>query len=142
MPSNFSRSCTRAGCAALSKDGTGRCEKHPREAWVHASGANSNARGYGAAWRKLRLIVMARDNGLCQCPECLGGLIRVTPAHEVDHIVSKARADKLGWTQTQVDALSNLRAVNHACHVRITQLEQGRTPSPVNQFDKSGHVVW
>ena len=72
---------------------------------------------------------MVRDSGLCQCPDCLGGGKRVTLAHEVDHIVSKARAAAMGWTQERTDSLANLRAVNRECHKRITMIEQGRTPA-------------
>ena len=127
MPPSPARPCTKPGCAALSRDGSGRCVDHPREAWLH-SVKGSAAQGYDAKWRKLRLIVLARDNGLCQCPDCLGGIRRVTPANEVDHIVSKARAARMGWTREQTDAMHNLRSVNHDCHKRITTLDQGRTP--------------
>ena len=53
----------------------------------------------------------------------------MTLAHEVDHIVSKARAAAMGWTQERTDSLANLRAVNRECHKRITMIEQGRTPA-------------
>lgn len=75
------------------------------------------SRGYGAAWDKLRKIVMARDFGMCQCGECRGGKFRVTRANEVDHIIPKAK----GGT----DDLSNLRAVSTACHKRITAEQMG-----------------
>ena len=97
-----------------------------RKAWQHPT-TSSTARGYGYAWQQLRLIVLARDNGLCQCPEC-------------KHIVSKARAAHLGWSQQQVDSLDNLRAVHSECHRRITMLDNGRNPGQL--FDASGRVVW
>ena len=142
MPPSPARPCTKTGCNALSRDGSGRCVDHPREAWQHRGNTSSTERGYGSQWRKLRLIVLRRDNGLCQCPECMGGVKRVTQAHEVDHIVSKARAERMGWTQGQIDALSNLRAVNRECHKRITQIDQGRTPTDRARFDSSGRVIW
>ena len=83
-------------------------------------------RGYGSAWRKLRVLIMARDFGLCQCPACQGGRLRVTPAHEVHHIVSKAEARRLGWTDAQIDAPSNLQAVSRECHAVITAREGGK----------------
>lgn len=80
------------------------------------------ARGYGAKWDRLRKVILARDNYLCQCPECLGGDKRLTAAGEVDHIVPKAK----GGT----DEESNLRAVNTDCHKRITAQQKGHRPRP------------
>ena len=61
--------------------------------------------------------MLRRDNGLCQCKECQGGKIRVTPATEVDHIIPKAK----GGT----DDLDNLQAINKECHKRKTTKENG-----------------
>lgn len=141
MPPLPARPCTHAGCSALSRDGSGRCEKHPRKAWQHDNRTSSD-RGYGYAWQQLRIKILARDAGLCQCPDCLGGVKRVTPATEVDHIVSKARAERMGWSREQVDAQSNLRAVNRDCHKRLTMIDQGRTPADHPRFDSSGRVIW
>ena len=91
------------------------------------STSSSTARGYGAAWRKVRQFVLERDCYLCQCPRCKASG-RVTPASEVDHIVSKAEAKRKGWTQQQTDDPSNLRAIAHACHVRVTAEQQGHKP--------------
>lgn len=79
-------------------------------------------RDYGAAWDKIRVIVLKRDNGLCQCDECQGGKIRLTLANEVHHIIPKAK----GGT----DDLSNLQAINKECHKRETAADQGRTLKP------------
>jgi 5-methylcytosine-specific restriction protein A len=79
-------------------------------------------RGYGKEWTKLRERVLIRDCGLCQCDQCKGGKIRVRQATEVDHIKTKA--------QGGTDDMSNLRAVSHDCHVRITAEQQGRTLKP------------
>lgn len=84
-------------------------------AWSKTS---SSSRGYGAEWRKIRKRVMDRDCGLCQCDQCQGGKLKITVATEVDHITPKA--------QGGTDAESNLRAVSHECHVRITAEQQGR----------------
>jgi 5-methylcytosine-specific restriction protein A len=66
------------------------------------------ARGYcSAAWRRTRLAVIARDQGICQ----LCGLL-VTGEGDIDHIVEKAR----GGT----DALSNLRLCHKSCHSKRT----------------------
>jgi len=90
-------------------------------------------RGYGSAWDKIRLIVLKRDNGLCQCSKCQGGKIRVTPATEVDHIIPKAK----GGT----DALDNLQAINKECHKKKTAREQGRTLKQKTAIGTDGYPV-
>jgi 5-methylcytosine-specific restriction enzyme A len=86
-------------------------------------------RGYGVEWDRLRLTILARDNYLCQCDQCKGGAPdgRVTLANEVNHIMPKAQAKRLGWTQKQIDHPSNLQSVNEDCHKRITVQQQGKT---------------
>jgi 5-methylcytosine-specific restriction protein A len=67
------------------------------------------ARGYcSAAWRRIRLQIIARDGGVCQL---CGGLVQGDDrdAH-IDHIVEKAD----GGT----DEASNLRLVHRSCHSR------------------------
>jgi len=91
------------------------------------SNESRHARGYGAAWDRLRLVILARDHGLCQCPECQGGSKQLKQASEVHHIVGKTEAKARGWTDAQIDDESNLQAINNECHKRITAAEQGRT---------------
>lgn len=88
-------------------------------------------RGYGSSWDKVRVSVLRRDNGLCQCSECKGGKLKLTPATEVDHIKPKAK----GGT----DEMSNLQAINTECHKRKTAAEQGRT---IKQKVKVGLDGW
>lgn len=87
------------------------------------------ARGYGAAWQKIRLTVLARDHHLCQCDECKKAK-RLTVATEVHHIMSKAKAAKAGWTQDMIDHPSNLAAISHECHVRETMADKGHKKRP------------
>lgn len=82
------------------------------------------SRGYGAAWDRICKVVLKRDFGLCQ-PCRRRGL--VTIAKEVDHIVSKARAAVLRWSQVHIDAESNLQAICKRCHEAKTAEEQGKT---------------
>ncbi len=84
-------------------------------------------RGYGYAWTKLRKIVMERDKGLCQVSLKKGLTVRAT---EVDHIVSKAEAKRRGWTEEQVNALSNLQAISSHEHKIKTEEEQGKKKNP------------
>ena len=89
-----------------------------RSGW-HGRGSR-HERGYGSGWDKLRLRILDRDKWLCQCPDCLGGIKRVREAHEVDHIVPKARGGD--------DAPENLRAVNRDCHRKLTTMQNGGKP--------------
>jgi 5-methylcytosine-specific restriction protein A len=99
---------------------------------------SKQSRGYGAAWEKLRLVILRRDNGLCQCDQCKGGELRLTPANEVHHVVGKAIAKRMGWTQAQMDDPGNLAAIAHDCHVRVTIEEKGQRPKPRIGIDGYG----
>lgn len=106
--------CRKSGCGAL-VDIAGYCDKHKKESvgWNKTNTESSHARGYGAAWRKLRTIILRRDKGLCQT--CMKqGSIKV--AREVDHIISKAECERMGWTQERIDDESNLQAICVECH--------------------------
>jgi 5-methylcytosine-specific restriction protein A len=81
--------------------------------------ASSAARGYGAAWRKLRAAVLKRDQYLCKCETCKQ-LGRVRIASEVDHVRPKAK----GGT----DSMENLQAINSECHKAKTKIETGARP--------------
>lgn len=81
-------------------------------------------RGYGAAWDKVRKVVLARDCGLCQvCAKAA----RVTPAKAVDHIVSKAKGEKLQWSQARIDDPSNLQSICDPCHAAKSLKEEGKS---------------
>jgi 5-methylcytosine-specific restriction protein A len=91
------------------------------------------SRGYGAAWDRVRRLVMKRDFGLCQ-PCRRRGLITIATA--VDHIISKAKAATLRWSQARIDDPANLQAICKPCHDVKTEAEQGKvkrlktTPGP------------
>jgi 5-methylcytosine-specific restriction protein A len=80
--------CRKAGCGKLIA-ASGWCDEHKtlRCGWHTTSKESSHRRGYGAAWRRLREVILNRDGGLCQV--CLNDGI-ITIATEVDHIISKA----------------------------------------------------
>lgn len=92
-------------------------------------------RGYGAAWQRLRDVVMRRDCYLCQPCQRQG---KLTLAKEVDHILPKHK----GGT----DALDNLSAICKACHAEKTAREaaeaQGRTLKKRLKFDSQGFPIW
>ena len=98
------------------------------------------SRGYGAAWDRLRKRILKRDNYLCQCKHCKAEH-RVTPASEVDHIVSKAKAKAMGWTTAQINDELNLQAINSDCHVRKTLEDIGAEPKPRVRIGLDGFPV-
>lgn len=83
------------------------------------------SRGYGAAWDKIRLRILKRDCGICQ--PCRREH-RLTPGNTVDHIINKAKAATLGWSQTQIDADTNLQTICDPCHKYKTKVERGFVP--------------
>lgn len=123
MPIKAARPCKHAGCGALVRHDSGYCDIHRSEAklgkFADPFRGSRQSRGYGAAWDKLRLVVFARDNGLCQ--ECLRMGIFTAPsgrARICDHIIPKAE----GGT----DALTNLQTLCLPCSNRKTADESGR----------------
>lgn len=112
------RPCRHPGCGALVRDGSGYCETHKskaKKATNFSRQLSSHARGYGAAWRKLRIVVMNRDAGLCQ-PCKAGG--RLTTGNIVDHIKPK--------TEGGTDDMGNLQTICKRCHDLKTAGESAR----------------
>lgn len=125
MPRRPKSICRHRGCGALI-DSPGHCEKHKQESvgWNRSHGdKTAEDRGYGWKWRQTRERILRRDNGICQPCYKQG---RVHMATEVDHVVNKAKAKAMGWTQEQIDADSNLQAINSECHKAKTQAEKRR----------------
>lgn len=78
-------------------------------------GKSRQERGYGRAWDKLRLVVLARDKHLCQpCRRAS----RITAAEAVDHIIPKAKGGS--------DELANLEAICTPCHRDKSMADQGK----------------
>lgn len=105
MSQRAKRPCSRAGCGALT-DGA-YCDAHRVEhapiPWRTTQGS-STSRGYGAGWRRLRKMVLARD------PFCV--LCGKRPSEHVDHIRAKAAGGD--------DSMGNLRGLCQGCHMRKT----------------------
>ena len=99
MPVAAPKLCSYPGCNALAVGNGSRCAKHKPKAWDH--GKTAAQRGYGSRWRKLRKVVLVRDDYLC----CVCGRSGAT---EVDHITPKA----LGGS----DSVDNLQAICSHCH--------------------------
>lgn len=94
----------------------GYCDNHSeqRSNWTQRSArlGNAHERGYGHAWRKLRVHVLERDGYLCvYCAKAN----RHVQATDVDHIVPKYK----GGT----DEMDNLQSLCRKHHAKKTATE-------------------
>jgi 5-methylcytosine-specific restriction protein A len=97
--------CLTSGCPNLVR--RGRCAQHQRE---HRG--TTTALGYGAAWRRLRLLVLTEEPW---CRECQKHGRRML-ATEVDHITPR----RLGGTNDR----TNLQSLCSSHHSAKTAREQ------------------
>ncbi|MGH8592341.1 MAG: HNH endonuclease [Gammaproteobacteria bacterium] len=90
----------------------GYCSAHwtARTLAYNRARGSSTQQGYGGRWRKLRLLVLARDP---ICHAC-----KRNPSSDADHILPRAKGGS--------DTLDNLQGLCHACHARKTALSDGR----------------
>lgn len=124
MPRRAARVCANPECPVLVEVGSSYCPEHEREVERQAreeyerNRLSAARRGYGARWRKLRVMVLRRQP-LCQDPygihEEAG---EVVPATEVDHIIPRRRGGD--------DSMENLQGLCKGCHSRKTAVEDGR----------------
>lgn len=133
MPSAAPRPCGHPGCSQLVRDGSGRCEKHPRKAapgsFADRERGSRHARGYGAGWDKKRKDILERDCYLCQECKRNGKLTAIGDrpySAFVDHIKPKAEARAAGWSDEQIDDDSNLQSLCKPCHTAKTDQEKNR----------------
>lgn len=114
MPRRPSTPCKAPGCPRLSQPGSGYCGEH--RGYQHGNTGDedrgsSTQQGYGARWRRLRRMQLAREP---LCRHCLGeGL--VVRANEVDHIVPRSQGGS--------DAFDNLQSLCKSCHSAKTANE-------------------
>lgn len=103
--------CLYPGCPAVTTERY--CEAHADEAArsqreYDSRRGSSAARGYGARWRRLRLMVLRREP-FCRMCRDKG---KRTPATEVDHIIPRRDGGR--------DEFDNLQALCKPCHSRKT----------------------
>lgn len=112
MPHRPGHPCRWQGCTAIVRAGVPYCEAHQREVYRRQDAQRGNAgdRGYGARWRRLRMMFLA-EHPLCCDPFGVHGEVPVL-ATDVDHIVPRAAGGS--------DEESNLQALCHSCHSRKT----------------------
>lgn len=100
MPRAIPVPCTHPGCGALVRGGS-LCRQHRSDRFgpQDPARAGSSERGYGAGWRRLRAMVLAREP---LCRAC------GAPATDVDHVTPKSAGGG--------DDEANLQALCGACH--------------------------
>lgn len=112
MPIAAPRPCTHPGCGALVRDGSGRCAKHPKEAW--AKPVTATKRITGRKLQAMRAALFA-SNPLCVECERQG---RITLATQRDHKVPLAEGG--------ADDATNEQGLCEACHEAKSQAESLR----------------
>ncbi len=124
MPSAPRKPCPEPGCPRLVA--SGRCDKHNLQRRHYASHprGSSSQQGYGAAWRRVRAVVLQRDP---ICRDEAGCNQRST---DVDHIVARKHGGS--------DDASNLRGLCHRHHSRKTAIIDGRWGRPNNSVIQAG----
>jgi 5-methylcytosine-specific restriction protein A len=95
--------------------------------WIKAG--SKAERGLPANWEAIRAAVLRRDRYLCRCSECQTNG-RVRTASEVDHVVPRAEGIRRGWTLAQINAMTNLAAINPECHKLKSVKEMGQSRRP------------
>ena len=96
-------------------------------------------RGYGAAWDRVRKVVLARDAGQCQVCRKAGRLGVIS--NIVDHIISKANAKRAGWSETRTEHPDNLQVICEPCHLVKSENEQGKKKQPAISFGDDGWPI-
>ena len=110
MPTSAPTACSTAGCAAYSAY-RGKCKTCNTS--QDAARGTATERGYDAAWRRLRSVVLMQEP---LCRECSKRGTYI-PATDVDHIVPNATEP-----HRRLDS-SNLQPLCKRCHSRKTAME-------------------
>ena len=111
MPLRPPKPCSHQGCPALTQDRFCLGHKAEHDRLFDVRRGNSNDRGYGAPWRRLRVLQLLREPLCRKCGE--EGFVE--EATEVDHIIPKARGGR--------DDASNLQSLCKPHHSAKTASE-------------------
>lgn len=114
MPMAAAKPCTKAGCRALVRGGTSRCDAHPYDPRPVVSGSRDpfyNQARWRAASRAYRV----------KHPTCACG----APSRLVDHVIPRSVRPDLEWTS------ANWQAQCWRCASRKTAATDGAFGNPV-----------
>ena len=116
MPQRSARPCRIGGCPGVVRYGMADCTAgHAQQVRGDDPRASAASRGYGARWRRLRVMFL-REHPLCVDPYNLhSGPVAAT---DVDHIVARRDGGS--------DKFSNLQPLCHSCHSIKTNEERAR----------------
>lgn len=119
MPYAAKTPCRQSGCGALVST-PGFCELHRREQqqWQDRQRGSAHQRGYGYKWQRASKRYL-KAHPLCECPECMAGVLRVTEATVVDHIKPHKGDMALFWDR------HNWQSMAKECHDKKTAREDG-----------------
>ena len=127
MPVSAPKPCNHPGCGVLVRDGSSRCPKHPKQAWV-----KTQAQEQGTKRIRGRRLQKMREQLLAQQPLCAAcdrlGVVRL--ATERDHIIP--------LTKGGTDDPSNIQALCHDCHESKSLGEALRGRSPLSYLSPRG----
>lgn len=120
MPRRAPRPCSHPGCPNLVREpGERYCAEHRAQhtRQYDRDRGSAAARGYGARWRRLRTMVLARQP-ICADPFGIHAARgEVVASTDVDHIVPRRRGGR--------DTMENLQGLCHECHSRKTATQDG-----------------
>jgi 5-methylcytosine-specific restriction protein A len=102
MPSAPPKPCSHPGCGVLVRDGTGRCEAHPRPVWSKKTTVTK--RITGRKLQQLRADLFSRNPLCVECRKL--GFVRL--ATERDHIVPLGEGGE--------DTNDNAQGLCDGCH--------------------------
>ncbi|MBI4636118.1 MAG: HNH endonuclease [Candidatus Rokubacteria bacterium] len=105
MPYRPPKPCAAPGCPAI----THRRFCAPHQQAADQARGTAAQRGYGARWRQLRLLILARDP-ICRDPSGC-----IAPSTDVDHVIPRAQGGD--------DREENLRGLCHRHHSRRTAID-------------------
>ncbi len=109
MSNRIATSCGTPGCPAIAKR-RGLCIDCQRTR--ERQRGNATERGYGAAWQRLRKMILSRD------PVCRDESGCSEPSTDVDHVISRAHGGS--------NNPSNLQGLCHSHHSSKTAREDSR----------------
>jgi 5-methylcytosine-specific restriction protein A len=114
MPKLPPKPCRHRGCGKATTNPRGLCDEHQGHSWDKGKDGrkreSSYRRGYGRAWREIRVMVL-RQEPLCRV---CGEEGRLAYATQVDHIDGDAFNNER----------TNLQAICEQCHAKKTARER------------------